>query len=205
MSILGSVGSGSVKVSSSGESAASVAASVNNVSNLTGVNAQAYTSVAFTVATGASGTISFSLGNGTSGSPTNAVNISASVTGDTAAGLSSLVQSVNNNTSTTGIAASVNTSNQLVLTDVNGNNVSIASFSGTATLKAGGMTISSASGSTNGATVQGLVSFQSANAFTVSGGSNVGVTSGSTSAPPIRIALIVFIVSATCSSRCDYS
>jgi flagellin len=177
MSILGSVGTGSVTVTSSGESAASVAASVNNVSNLTGVNAQAYTSVAFTV--GATGNISFSLGNGTSGSQNNAVNISASVTGDTAAGLSSLVQSVNNNTSTTGIAASVNTSNQLVLTDVNGNNVSIASFSGTATLKAGGMTISSASGSTNGATVQGLVSFQSANAFTVSGGSNVGVSSGS--------------------------
>jgi flagellin len=178
MSILGSVGTGSVTVTSSGESAASVAASVNNVSNLTGVNAQAYTSVAFTV--GATGNISFSLGNGTSGSQNNAVNISASVTGDTAAGLSSLVQSVNNNTSTTGIAASVNTNNQLVLTDVNGNNVSIASFSGAVSLNAGGSsgtTLSSAS--TGGATVQGLVSFQAANAFTVSGGSNVGVSSGS--------------------------
>ena len=174
MSILGSVGSGSVSVSSSGESAASVAASVNNVSNLTGVNAQAYTSVAFNVTS--TGDISFSLGNGTSGSQTNAVNISASVTSDTAAGLSSLVQSVNNNTSTTGIAASVNTSNQLVLTDVNGNNVSIANFSGAVSLGTSSTTIST---STSGATVQGLVSFQSANAFTVSGGSNVGVTSGS--------------------------
>ncbi|OCB02132.1 flagellin N-terminal helical domain-containing protein [Acidithiobacillus ferrivorans] len=176
MSILGSVGSGSVTVSSSGESAASVAASVNNVSNLTGVNAQAYTSVAFNVTS--TGDISFSLGNGTNSGQTNAVNISASVTGDTAAGLSSLVQSVNNNTSTTGIAASVNTSNQLVLTDVNGNNVSIANFSGTVSLGAGATTL--ASGGSTGATVQGLVSFQSANAFTVSGGSNVGVTSGST-------------------------
>ncbi|CDQ11143.1 Putative flagellin protein FliC [Acidithiobacillus ferrivorans] len=176
MNILGSVGSGSVTVSSSGESAASVAASVNNVSNLTGVNAQAYTSVAFSVTS--TGDISFSLGNGTSGSQNNAVNISASVTGDTAAGLSSLVQSVNNNTSTTGIAASVNTANQLVLTDVNGNNVSIANFSGSVQLGAGGTTLSG--GATSGATVQGLVSFQSANAFTVSGGSNVGVTSGST-------------------------
>jgi len=176
MNILGSVGSGSVSVSSSGESAASVAASVNNVSNLTGVNAQAYTSVSFSITS--TGDISFSLGNGTSGSQSNAVNISASVTGDTAAGLSSLVQSVNNNTSTTGIAASVNTNNQLVLTDVNGNNVSIANFSGAVTLSAGGTTL--AQGATSGATVQGLVSFQSANAFTVSGGSDVGVTSGST-------------------------
>ncbi|MBN6738961.1 flagellar protein FlaB [Acidithiobacillus sp. MC6.1] len=174
MNVLGSVGSGSVTVSSSGESAASVAASVNNISNLTGVNAQAYTSVAFNVAS--TGDVSFSLGNGTSGSQNNAVNISASVTGDTAAGLSSLVQSVNNNTSTTGIAASVNTNNQLVLTDVNGNNVSIASFSGGVSLTAGSTTISA---TTAGATVQGLTSFQSANAFTVSGGSHVGVSSGS--------------------------
>ncbi|OYV78940.1 MAG: flagellar protein FlaB, partial [Acidithiobacillus ferrivorans] len=49
-------------------------------------------------------------------------------------------------------------------------------FSGAVSLGTSSTTIST---STSGATVQGLVSFQSANAFTVSGGSNVGVTSGS--------------------------
>ena len=176
MTVFGSNGSGSVTVSSAGESAASVAASVNQVSNLTGVNAQAYTSVAFNVTS--TGDVSFSLGNGTSGSLNNPVSISASVTSVSASGMSSLVQSINNNSSTTGIAASVNTKNQLVLTDVNGNNVSINNFSGSVGLtdSAGGLSL--AAGATSGATFQGVVAFQSASAFTVSGGSNVGASSG---------------------------
>ncbi|OFC28467.1 flagellin [Acidithiobacillus caldus] len=177
MTIYGSQGSGAVTVSSSGESAASVAQSVNQVANLTGVNAQAYTSVAFNVTS--TGDISFSLGNGTSGSLNNAVSISADVTSSSASGMSSLVQSINASTSTTGISASVNTKNQLVLTDVNGNNISINNFSGSVSMtdSAGGLTL--AAGATSGATIQGLVSFQSASAFTVSGGSDVGVSSGS--------------------------
>lgn len=176
MTVLGSNGSGSVSVASAGESAASVAASVNQVSNLTGVNAQAYTSVAFSVTS--TGDVSFSLGNGTSGSLNNPVSISANVTSVSASGLSSLVQSINNNSSTTGIAASVNTKNQLVLTDVNGNNVSLNNFSGSVGLtdSAGGLSL--AAGGTSGATFQGVVAFQSASAFTVSGGSDVGASSG---------------------------
>ncbi len=177
MTVLGSQGSGAVTVTSSGESAASVASSVNQLSNLTGVNAQAYTSVAFNVTS--TGDISFSLGNGTSGSLNNAVNISASITSSSASGMSSLVQSINSNSSTTGISASVNTKNQLVLTDVNGNNISLNNYSGSVSMtdSAGGLTLSG--GATSGATIQGVVAFQSASAFTVSGGSLVGASSGS--------------------------
>lgn len=177
MQVYGSQGSGTVNVTSSGESAASVASSVNQVSNLTGVNAQAYTSVAFNVTS--TGDVSFSMGNGTSGSLNNAVNISASITSVSASGMSSLVQSINSNTSTTGISASVNTKNQLVLTDVNGNNISMNNYSGSVSMtdSAGGLTLSA--GATSGATIQGVVAFQSASAFTVSGGSNVGASSGS--------------------------
>ncbi|MBU2858733.1 flagellar protein FlaB [Acidithiobacillus ferrooxidans] len=184
MQVYGSQGSGTVTVTSSGESAASVASSVNQVSNLTGVNAQAYTSVAFNVTS--TGDVSFSMGNGTSGSLNNAVNISASITSSSASGMSSLVQSINSNSSTTGISASVNTKNQLVLTDVNGNNISMNNYSGSVSMtdSAGGLTLtagtpSSGSSSSSGATIQGVVAFQSASAFTVSGGSNVGASSGS--------------------------
>lgn len=177
MTVYGSQGSGAVTVTSSGESAASVASSVNQVSNLTGVNAQAYTSVAFNVTS--TGDVSFSMGNGTSGSLNNPVSISASITSVSASGMSSLVQSINSNSSTTGISASVNTKNQLVLTDVNGNNISMNNYSGSVSMKdsAGGLTL--AAGATSGATIQGVVAFQSASAFTVSGGSDVGASSGS--------------------------
>jgi flagellin len=181
MIVNGSEGSGTVKVTSSGESAASVASSVNQVSNLTGVYAQAYTSVAFNVTS--TGDVSFSMGNGTSGSLTNPVSISASITSSSASGMSSLVQSINNNTSTTGIAASVNTKNQLVLTDTNGNNISMNNYSGSVSMtdSAGGLKLAAGSGSStvSGATIQGVVSFQSAGAFSVSGGSDVGASSGS--------------------------
>ncbi|MHB1706481.1 MAG: flagellin N-terminal helical domain-containing protein [Acidithiobacillus sp.] len=177
MTVYGSEGSGAVSVTSAGESAASVASSVNQVSNLTGVNAQAYTSVAFNVTS--TGDVSFSMGNGTSGSLNNPVSISASITSVSASGMSSLVQSINSNTSTTGIAASVNTKNQLVLTDTNGNNISMNNYSGSVSMadSAGGLTL--AAGATSGATIQGVVAFQSASAFTVSGGSDVGASSGS--------------------------
>lgn len=186
MTIYGSQGSGTVTVHSAGESAANVAASVNQQANLTGVNAQAYTSVAFTVS--GTGDLSFSLGNGTSGSLSNAVSISANVTSATASGMSSLVQSINDNSSTTGIAASVNSQNQLVLTDSNGNNISINDYSGSVAMTAATATTPSSSGSggltlsggaTSGTTIQGVVNFQSASAFTVSGGSAVGASSGS--------------------------
>ncbi|MBU2766768.1 flagellar protein FlaB [Acidithiobacillus ferrivorans] len=180
LTVFGSQGSGTVTVTSTGESAASIAASTNQVASETGVNAQAYTSVNMAV-TG--GTISFRLGNGTASGQTNAVTINANVTGSSASGLSSLVQAINNNNATTGISASVNTNNQLVLTDVAGNNISITQFSGTGSLAASGggnnfVFSSGSTGNTSG-TIQGIVNFQAPGAFTVSGANNIGLASGS--------------------------
>ncbi|MBU2766770.1 flagellar protein FlaB [Acidithiobacillus ferrivorans] len=179
LTVMGSQGSGTVAVTL-GESAANIAASTNQVASETGVNAQAYTSINLTASTG---TVSFTLGNGTSGSPSNQVTISANITGSSASGLSSLVQAINNNNATTGISASVNPQNQLVLTDIAGNNISISQFSGSGSLQ----TVASGSGTnsftfssgTSGGTIQGIVNFQSPGAFTVSGANNIGLASGS--------------------------
>jgi flagellin len=167
IAISGSAGSSAISVTSSGESAYNIASSVNAVAQQTGVTATATNSVAFTVT---SGSFSFTLSNGTSGSPTNTVNISANVTGVNPTGLSGLVSAINNDTAQTGVAASVNSSNQLVLTQSNGNNMLISGFAGTGTLAAGGTTtttISSSAGSGQ-ALVQGVVQFQSAQGYSLS-------------------------------------
>lgn len=171
VSISGSAGAGSVTVAAD-ESANNIAASVNAVSQSTGVTATATNSVAFTVT---SGSFAFSLSNGTSGSASNTVNISANVTGVNPTGLSGLVSAINNSTAQTGVAASVNSSNQLVLTQSNGQNMLFSGFGGSGTLAAGGTTLSS--GASSGvALVQGAVQFQSTQGYALSGGSKIGLT-----------------------------
>jgi flagellin len=171
VSISGSAGAGSVAVTAD-ESASKIAASVNGVSQSTGVTATATNSVAFTVT---SGSFAFSLSNGTSGSASNTVNISANVTGVNPTGLSGLVSAINNSTAQTGVAASVNSSNQLVLTQSNGQNMLFSGFGGSGTLVAKSTTLSSATG--NGvALVQGAVQFQSTQGYALSGGSQIGLT-----------------------------
>ena len=199
--VSGSVGSAAVNISSNNESAADIASSVNAVSAQTGVTAQANTSVAFTVASG--GTISFTLGNGTSGSVTNAVNISATVTQTNGSfDLSSLVSAVNNQAATTGVSAStqiVNGTQELVLTQSQGQNIVIqsgaaGSTSGlasgsTAVLQAVansvnssgvetvGTSIATLSSGGGGLLVQGVVQFDSANSYTIGNASDIGLSS----------------------------
>ena len=175
VSVSGYAGAASVDITASTESAGSIAASVNAVSQSTGVTATANTSVAFTVTTGS---FSFSIGNGTSGSQTNPVNISANVTSLDATGLSGLVSAINGSTAQTGIAASVNSGNQLVLTQSQGENISIKGFAGTGTLAAGGTsqtTISSGTGQT-AALVQGFVQMQSTQGYSLGNGANIGLS-----------------------------
>ncbi len=173
VSISGSVGVASVSVASTDASAASIAASVNAVTQNTGVSATANTSVAFTVG---SGSFSFTLSNGTSGSPTNPVTISANVTDpNSATGLSGLVAAIDNSTAQTGVTASVNTSNQLVLTQNQGQNILISGFGGSGTLTAGAATaISSGAGT---ALVQGFVQMASTQGYSLGNGSNIGLGS----------------------------
>ncbi|OIQ83338.1 B-type flagellin [mine drainage metagenome] len=203
VAISGSAGSADVTVLSSDSSAAQIASSVNQVSSQTGVTATAYTSVAFDVQ--ASGSISFTLGNGTSGSVTNAVNISATITGDgktTPYDLSSLVSAINNQAASTGISANTQTVNgtqELVLTQSQGQNITIqASISGggsglssgsTAQLQTvynsvdsnGTVTTGSIGGNlssgSSGVLVQGVVQFESSSSYALGSGSNIGFSS----------------------------
>jgi flagellin len=168
--ISGSAGASGVAVTAD-ESAANIAASFNAITQQTGVSASANTSVAFTVTTGS---FSFTLSNGTSGSPTNTVNISANVTSTDPTGLSGLVASINNSTAQTGVSASVNSSNQIVLTQNQGQNILISGFGGSGTLQAG-----SAAAITSGAgtaLVQGFVQLQSTQGYSLSGGTNIGLS-----------------------------
>lgn len=203
ISISGSAGNANVSVLSTDSSAAQIASSVNQVSSQTGVTATAYTSVAFDVK--ASGSVSFTLGNGTSGSVTNAVNISATITGDgttTPYDLSSLVSAINNQAATTGISANtqvVNGTQELVLTQSQGQNIVMqSSISGggsglssgsTAQLQTvynsvasdGTVTTGSVGGTlssgSGGVLVQGVVQFASDASYNIGNATKVGFAS----------------------------
>ena len=174
VSVSGYAGAGAITVAAD-ESAANVAAAINGISQQTGVTATANTSVAFTVTTGS---FSFSIGNGTSGSPTNAVNISANVTSLDPTGLSGLVSAINGSTAQTGIAASVNSSNQLVLTQSQGQNILVSGFAGTGTLRGGTTFTLGPANST--ALIQGFTQLQSTQGYSLGNAGYIGLNSIST-------------------------
>jgi len=186
IAVSGSAGASTVTVTKA-EAAKDVAASVNAITSRTNVAAVATTSVALNVNAGA---VSCVLGNGNSdpasaGPPpvpagqTNGVNIAATVTSVSASGLQSLVSAINQQTGTTGITATVNSSNQLVLNQANGDNISVTGFSGTGTLAAGGTTINNTA-ATSSATIQGLVTLQSNQNFALNQtGGSIGLTAQS--------------------------
>jgi flagellin len=166
--VSGSAGNASFSVSAANESAQGIAQAVNQVTANTDVTAVADTSAAFTVT---AGSFSFTLGNGTGASPTNGTTITASVTSVSEAGLTGLVNAVNENTGTTGVTATVNSSNQLVLTNASGDNISVSAFSGSGTLAAGGTTtttLGTGGSDATSATIQGLVTLQSNQSFSLS-------------------------------------
>jgi flagellin len=175
--VSGSAGGSGVAVTKA-EAASDIATGVNSVTAKTNVSAVATTSVAFTVT---SGSFSFTLGD-VNASSTNTVNISATVTGTVNSNsLAGLVNAINQESGTTGISATVNSSNQLVLTQASGDNVTLTSFSGTGKLAAGGTsTVTLASGGTTSATVQGVVTMQSADSFALSAAaSDIGLGTSS--------------------------
>jgi flagellin len=176
--VSGSAGAANATVSAVTESAQGVAASVNGVTPQTNVTATADTSAAFTVT---SGSISFVLGNGTGAAQTNKVNISATVTSVSQQGLQPLVDAINEQTGTTGVTATVNSANQLILTQGQGDNISISGFAGSGSLAAGGSTtVTLKAGGTTSATVQGVVTLQSPLSFALSAGAaDVGLNTSS--------------------------
>jgi flagellin len=178
--ISGSAGNANLTSVATNESAKNIAASINALTSQTNVTASADTSVAFTVT---AGSISFVLGNGNDGvgGQTNTANIAATVSSATQSGLQPLVDAINQQTGTTGVTAAVNSGGQLVLTQAQGDNISITGFAGTGTLKAGGTAaVTLAAGGTTSATVQGLVTAQSNQAFALSAtASDIGLNTAS--------------------------
>jgi flagellin len=175
--VSGSAGNASFTISANNESAQGIAQAINQNTAATNVSATADTSAAFTVT---SGSFSFDLGNGNGASPTDTAQITASVTSVSQAGLSGLVNAINENTGTTGITATVNSSNQLILTNASGDNISLSSFAGTGTLAAGGTATTTISSAHTSATVQGVVTLQSNQSFSIaSAGSDIGLGTAS--------------------------
>ena len=203
LGVSGSAGSASVTINNTYDSASTIASSVNAVSSQTGVTAQAYTSVAFTVAT--TGSISFSLSNGNGSNPTNSVNISATIGGTTSSpDLSSLVSAINNTAATTGISANtevVSGKQELVLTQSQGQNIVIQSSAtttsglgagSTASLNLAANSVDSTTGvvsetavsnagaltsGSGGLLVQGVVQFASATSYSIGNASGIGFSS----------------------------
>jgi flagellin len=170
--VSGSAGNANFAVSAKNESAQGVAQSINAITSKTDVTAVADTSVALNVT---AGSFSFTLGNGTGAAQTNPVTITATVTSVSQSGLAGLANAINENTGTTGVAATVNSSNQLILTNAQGDNISIANFSGTGTFAAGGTTtttIGTGGGQVQNATIQGLVTLQSNQSFALAAASS---------------------------------
>ncbi|HEX3860985.1 MAG TPA: flagellin [Stellaceae bacterium] len=171
--IAGSAGSATITAQAT-ESAKSVVADINAATSKTNVSAIANTSVAFAVTT--TGTFNLTLGNGdtvtppvagVNTGPLNTVNVSATVTAATPAGLQGLVSAINAQTGTTGITASADSSGNLILNQASGDNITISSAANASTgvLTAGGTAIGGATATS--ATIQGVVTAQSTQNFSL--------------------------------------
>jgi flagellin len=159
----GGTGTSTVAVNTS---AASLAAAVNAASGTTGVSAQATTAITFT-ATGGTNGFSFKL----QGSGSSTQTIAAKNTAD-------LVSEINGGTATTGITAALGATGNVTLTQSNGQNINITSFS-SGSLKTTGATPVVLGGGAASGTIQGQVQFQSSDAFSVTNAADVGLNSAS--------------------------
>lgn len=167
-------GQSKVAISTSQESAASLATAINNVSGTTGVQAQATTSITLKLGTaGAGAGYAFSIQAGKGSGSTNGSGIGTkqSITASSAA---QVVSQINGQSSTSGIIASLS-NGQITLTQTAGYNINITGTSSgsLSTVGATPTTISSAAG-TASAVIQGQVQFQSSGAFTVGNASDIG-------------------------------
>jgi flagellin len=165
--------------STTSTSAAALATLVNNVSGTTGVQAQATTVATFKLTFGTT-PLSFKI-NATTGNGSASASAIGKAQTITASSANEVVSQINGQSSTSGITASLNSSKQLVLSQVNGQNINIT-FQGAAT---GGSLATTATtpvaikSTAADALIQGQVQLQSSGAFAVSGGSNIGQGSAS--------------------------
>ncbi|OYV38445.1 MAG: flagellin [Rhodospirillales bacterium 20-64-7] len=177
-------GSASISVKAA-ESAASIAAAVNNAAGVTGVQAQATNTVTLNLkAAGANGGYSFKIGASTGSAAGSAVGKSVTVN---ASNVSELVSQINGQTTTNGITASTNSKGQLVLSQASGDNINISAVSSgslTTTAATPVAITGTATAPGAGATIQGQVQFQSSAAFSVTAGATtpggIGLNNSST-------------------------
>ncbi|MGY6277392.1 flagellin N-terminal helical domain-containing protein, partial [Methylomonas sp. MgM2] len=130
LTIQGSFGSADVAVASGSDTAKTVAASINNVADQTGVQATAITNAVLQNAS-ADGTYSFVLEGSAS------ATVSASVTGGSLSGIADAINAVSGQTGITAKYDSEN--NAIVLNNQAGEDIKIADFSGAGTLEMDGL------------------------------------------------------------------
>lgn len=160
------------------DSAKTIAASVNEKSDDTGVEAEAVTNVKLEDFTD-SGSLSFDLVGANEGSP---IQISAVI--EDVDNLGPLVASINDNTAATGITARLDNDGNIIMTSSTGDNISISSFTYTDNtgnneqmtlwnldadeqIPTGATSFDLVSGSATSAVAQGTVTFHSNNPYTV--------------------------------------
>ncbi len=176
--ITGANGASQAVTSTAGESAASLAATVNNLSSQAGVQAQAYTQAAFQLTAGTNGQYQFSIQAASSGATT--IGSQQKIVASSAAGV---VSEINSQSSTSGITASLDKNNNLVLTQSAGENINItgASSGSLQAVNSKGTAIAGALIKTGAASavIQGQVQLQSSGAFSVTNGAAIGVKGNS--------------------------
>lgn len=172
--ITGANGGAQKVTSTAGESAASLASAINNLSNQGGVQAQAYTKATFKLTAGSGGQYKFNIQSASSGS--QGIGNAQTIVASSAAGV---VSEINSQSSTSGITAALDKNNNLVLTQSAGENINITGVSSgsLAQVKADGTPVTGAALSTTApaGVIQGQVQLQSSGAFSVTSGSAIGV------------------------------
>ncbi len=187
VTINGSIGSATVTIAANGKASAS-ASLINAQTVNTGVTATARTDVNLTFGATGAYTLNLQSDNGTAQS----ISFSLSAT-STAEGLSSAVAAINDQSSKTGVIASLNsTGSAVILTNSSGNDITV---SDTAVANAGSVTVQkldsagtvvtgtvtlAADSAAENATTSGYVTLDSAKSFAVTSASNAVTTASST-------------------------
>lgn len=180
LAINGYVGSSGTISVAAGSSAKTIAAQVNSTSAQSGVTASARTES--TVTLSAAGSYSFQVVSDNSAA--NAASVSFSVVGTSGAeNLSTAVAAINDQSSKTGVTASVNSSGALVVTNASGNDIFLRNTTvgntnaGTVTFGNGNLAAAGAADNNIGLT--GSVLLDSEKSFTASGTANSVLTAAS--------------------------
>jgi len=163
-------GSGSTAALLLATSAASAAKDVSAISGKTGVQAQATNTATFAATLGSKGLVFSLQANNGSGGTGSAIGGKVSVN---ASSLGEAVSQINQQTASTGIAAS-SASGNLVLTQQNAQNITFVS-AGAAGAASGSLTQKGGALVASGNIQQGQVQLQSSAAFTVSGTGSLNV------------------------------